>query len=94
MMCSWTQMPSSSANANSSLQTSIDIGNETNTNNPRNSKPQKRIDCHWANLRKTGTQQKTVSSSPTIRPSRCAGGCWFTLTPLLKQLLFTPENRP
>jgi hypothetical protein len=36
------------------------------------------IDCHWANLRKTGTQQKTVSWSPTIHPSRCAGGCWFT----------------
>jgi hypothetical protein len=35
-------MPSSSANANSSLQTHIEIGNETNTSNPHNVKQQRK----------------------------------------------------
>jgi hypothetical protein len=39
-------MPSSSANANSSLQTNIEIGNETNTSNPQNIKQQKKINRH------------------------------------------------
>jgi hypothetical protein len=54
-------MPSSSANANSSLQTNIEITNETNTSNPYNIKQQKKINRHSASLRKTSTQQKTVS---------------------------------
>jgi len=83
MMCTWTHMPSSSVNANSSLQTNIEIGNETNTSNPHNSKQQKKINQHWASLRKTSTQQKTVSWSPTIHLSQCAGGSGFPLAPLL-----------
>jgi hypothetical protein len=39
-------MPSSSANAYSSLQTNIEIGDETNTSNPHNLKQQKKINCH------------------------------------------------
>jgi hypothetical protein len=39
-------MPSSSANANSSLQTNIEIGNETDTSNPHNIKEQKKINHH------------------------------------------------
>jgi len=83
MMCTWTHMPSSSANANSSLQTNIEITNETNTSNPYNIKQQKKINRHSASLRKTSTQQKTVSWSPTIHLSQCAGGCGFTLAPCL-----------
>ncbi len=82
-MSTWTLMPSSSANANSSLQTNIKISNESNTSNPHNIKHQKKISRHWASLRKTSTQQKTVSWSPTIHPSQCAGGCGFALAPLL-----------
>jgi hypothetical protein len=36
-------MPSSTANANSRLQTNIEIGNETNSSNPHNIKQQKKI---------------------------------------------------
>jgi hypothetical protein len=82
-MCTWTHMPSSSANANSTLQTNIQIGNETNTSNPHNIKQQKKINCHWASLRKTSTQHKTVCWSPTIHLWQCAGGCAFALAPLL-----------
>jgi len=39
-------MPSSSANANSSLPTNIEIGNETNTSNAQNIKQQKKINRH------------------------------------------------
>jgi hypothetical protein len=83
MMCTWTHMPSSSANANSSLQTNIEISNETKTSNPHNIKQKKKINRHWASLRKTSTQQKTVSWSPTIHLSQRAGGCGFNLAPLL-----------
>ncbi len=79
MMCTWTHMPSSSASANSSLQTNIEIGNETNTSNPHNINQQE----NWASLRKTSSQQKTVSWSPTIHLSQCAGGCGFALAPHL-----------
>jgi hypothetical protein len=65
------------------LQTNIEIGNETNTSNPQNIKQQKKINRHWASLRKTSTQQKTVSWSPTIHLSQCAGGSGFALAPLL-----------
>ncbi len=34
-------------------------------------------------LRKTNSQQKTVSWSPTIHLSQCAGGCGFALAPCL-----------
>jgi hypothetical protein len=39
-------MPSSTANADSSLQTNIEKGNETNTSNSHNIKQQKKINCH------------------------------------------------
>jgi len=83
MMSTWTHMRSWSANPNLSLQTEIEISNETNTSNPHNIKQQKKINCHWASLRTTSTQQKTVSWSPTIHLSQCAGGCGFALAPLL-----------
>jgi hypothetical protein len=39
-------MPSSRANAISSLQTNIEIGNDANTSNPQNIKQQKKINRH------------------------------------------------
>jgi len=94
MMCTWTHLPSSSANANSSLQTNTEKGNETNTSNPHNIKQQKKINRHWPCLRKTSTQQKN-SFLITYHPSVTV--CWWVWVccgPTSKPWLFTPENRP
>jgi hypothetical protein len=36
----------------------------------------------------TGTQQKTVSWPLTIHPSRCTGGCWFTVAEFCPFIVF------
>jgi hypothetical protein len=68
MMCTWTHRPSSSANANSTWKTNIEIGNETITSNPHNIKKQKKINRHSASLRKLAPNKKLF---PDHLPSIC-----------------------
>ncbi len=48
-----------------------------------------RVEKKAAELMTMGTQQKTISWPLTIHPSRCTGGCWFTVA---RQLQVVPKH--